>query len=168
MPKGKPVVVRRWGPQEDQAVILYATGTITRPELARQFGWTEDRVANILADERANAIREDLREKVKEALLVDVKDQLPNLVQLSANVLRKTLQAEISPIHPAKANQDRVALAVLKGMGYLLEESGSGPQGGLTLSPEQHSALVAALDRANQAREIDVMPTLPAEIIENG
>lgn len=162
--KGK-AMVRSWGAMEDQIVLLYATGHFTHKDLGNRFEIASDQVKRILGDPRAEEIRALAREKIREGLVRGVEDELPQLASYAVQCIKRTLMAEISPTHVAKANQDRVALKVLTGIGYLRED-GTTPEGGITLSPEQHKSLIDAIDRSNRVKQADGVEEMPAEVVE--
>lgn len=147
-----------WTVRHDQICLLRATGTSER-ELAKTFNLARSTISNIVNDPRGQKIIELTRQKLRERIVEDVESQLDLATKASIKVLRRTLEADISPIHQAKANQDRVALKMLQGRGFLRTEQ-PGQGGGFQMAPEQFDRLVSAMAKADAAQGIDPFSSL--------
>lgn len=146
-------VVKSWTTLEDQIVILSSTGHFSELTLAQNFNVSVPYVKKVLSDPRAQVVLATVRDKIRENLVHSVEGELTYLASKAVQVLKVTLEAELPATHDAKPNQDKVALAVLKGMGYLGEEANKGG-GGLQLSPEQHSSLLAAIEKSDRVAKM--------------
>ena len=142
-----------WPLRNDQ-IVLSVLGGRDREEVAEEHGLTHQQISNIVNDPRAQEIISAARARIKEVLLEDIEDQLDLSAQLSLKVIRRTLEADISPVHKAKSNQDRVALKLLAGRGFLRTESRDGEQG-LQMSADQHKRLLEGMEKAMRVRAID-------------
>jgi hypothetical protein len=154
--KKSKAVEKPWPLWKDQVVLFYMSG-MTQEEVATHMSgighkMTRQSVSNILKDPRAGEIIAAARSKFKEVLIEGIGDELDVASKLALKAIKKTLEAEIHPIHQAKANQDRVALKVLSGRGFLREDSRN-EDAGLQVPPDQFERLVKAMERSNRARE---------------
>lgn len=144
---------------EVQVVLLDMTGFFTAEDLAERFKKSVVTIQRRLRDPQAETIRAEARQKIKEKTEQEVIDEIPNLVKLAVKALKRTLEADITAVHKAKANQDKVALAVLTGSGLLKPETADeDKQGGLRMSPEQHKDIIAALEKSAKVRELHAIP----------
>ena len=148
-----------WPVRNDQIVLLLLAG-MPQKEVAAQFEMTRQMISRIANDPRAEEIIRSAREAISEKLLDGIEDELDAATRLSMKVIRRTLDADISPVHKAKANQDRVAVSVLRGRGYLSQE-GRSEEGGFKVSPAQFDRLVGALAKADAAKKIDPFENIP-------
>lgn len=148
-----------WSPQFEQVVLLYVTG-MPVSTIAKKFKLRASHVEEILAHEKARDIIESARRKLREKIQEDIGADLDNISKLATQRLRETLEASIPPLHRAKINQDRVALQILEGRGFLNESPGR--LGGIRISPEQLTKLVAAMEKAQLA---GVSELLPVEVV---
>jgi hypothetical protein len=148
----KTSLTKGWTAIEDQIVILWSTGHFSETALAEKFNLPAPYVKQVLKDPRAETTRMLVRDRIRENLVQSVEGELTYLASKAVQVIKQTLEAEISPLHQAKGNQDKVALAVLKGMGYLGDGENRGA-GGLQLSPEQHSALLKAIEKSDRVAQ---------------
>lgn len=139
--------------RNDQIVLrVLATGSLK--DVAKEFELTAQQISVICNDPRGEEILRAARERVREKLLEGIEDQLDVAAKASLAVIKKTLDADIHPFHKAKPNQDRVALKVLGGRGFLRGD----PQGdgaGYQISEDQFSRLVKAMQASDKVREID-------------
>lgn len=146
-------LVSTWPLRNDQIVLrVLATGSLK--DVAKEFSLTAQQISVICNDPRGEEIIRAARERLREKLLEGIEDQLDVAAQASLKVLQRTLKADISPMHKAKPNQDRVALKILGGRGFLHGDP-QGDGGGTQLSEEQFSRLVSAMKASDAVRGID-------------
>lgn len=149
-----------------QIVLLHMTGQFTVEALTKSFGITPRRIAKILEDPKADQIRKGAKERIHAKLNQEVADQFPELLRLATRSLRRTLIADISPTHGMKANQDRVALEILKGYG-ILKPPDDGREYGITLDSAQYSGLVHAIEASARVQEIQALPETTYEEVDS-
>lgn len=167
MPKNVNLA-QSWSLRNDQIVLLALSGTMNQRELGEAFGISHQQISNILSDPRAEEIITVARTKLQEHLVKDIEDQLDLASQAAVRVIKRTLDADIAPKHRAKSNQDRVAIATLRGRGYLKEE-GKGGDSGFQVPAEQFNAFMEAMKKADKAQEINPFEgqeVLEAELVE--
>lgn len=154
-----------WPLRNDQIVLLLLGG-MKQKEVAEQFGLTPQAVSKISLDPRAVEIIEHARESITEKLLSTMDDQMTHAARLAIKCIRRTLEADIQPVHKAKGNQDRVATAVLRGRGFLTQETPEGERS-LQMTPAQYDRLMGAIEKSDAARNIDPFTNIPdAEVVE--
>ena len=169
MPKNVNMA-QSWSLRNDQIVLLALSGTMNQRELGEAFGISHQQISQILRDPRAEEIITVARTKLQESLVESIEDQLDLASQAAVRVIKRTLEADIAPKHRAKPNQDRVAIATLRGRGFLKEE-GKGGDSSFQVPADQFEAFVKALKKADAASEIDPFAgqeVLEAEIVEIG
>ena len=158
----------RWPIRNDQIVMMRISGA-TQDEVAAAFGISKRQVRNIEQDPRAQEIVAQAKAKVQEKLIETMDEDLDLTAKLSLRVLRRTLEADINPIHQAKANQDRTAIALLRGRGFLSKDGESNQQG-FQMSTEQSDKLLAAIAKSDRAAKVNPFepPTIevPCEVVE--
>jgi len=157
MPPGTALI--DWPAWKDQ-VVLWSLGGRTQAEIVEILAAggrkiTRQGISKIINDPRAEEVIKIYRAKLREGLMETIHDELDVASQLALKAIKRTLEADIAPIHKAKPNQDKVALKVLAGRGFLREESRTSEQG-LHVPPDAFSRLVDAMDRADAAKEIVV------------
>ena len=135
-------------------IVLMLLGGAKQKEVAKEFGLSRQRISKIAEDPRAEAVIQKARESITDKLLGDIDDQLDLASRLSMKVIRRTLAADISPTHKAKGNQDRVAVSILRGRGFLSKDGESGEKG-FQITPAQFDRLTEALAKADEAKKID-------------
>lgn len=159
-----------WPPWKDVLVLRAFSGQESLKALAREFKVPYRVAQRVIADPRAEELRIRTRERIRENIMDSVEDQLDESTRKAVEVIRRTLNAEITAFHPAKANQDRVALKVLEGRGFLSTDRGQG--GGLSMSEEQFDRLLAAIQKSDTASRVDPFsvreetPVVEAEVVE--
>lgn len=160
---------RQWPVRNDQIVALAAVGVPSR-DIAKQFGMSKGNVNRIVNDPRGQAMLTQLRQRWREKILEDIEGGLDVASKLAVKAVLKTLKADIPASKQAKANQDRVAIKILQGRGFLPGSDGSGDDGGLRMSDEQFGRLVGAIEKSSRVQEIDPFEgrVLPAEVVEEG
>ncbi len=162
---GKTTNLAQSWPVRNDMIVLMLLGGATQKDVAEQFKLTKQHISKIANDPRAEAVIQQAREKITENLLGDMEEQLDLSSRLSAKVLNRTLNADISPVHKAKGNQDRVAVAILRGRGFLSQEDRADQ--GLKISPVQFDRIAKALAKADEAQKIDPFAGIPeAEVVE--
>ncbi len=145
--------VSSWPLRNDQIVLrVLAVGRIKT--VAEEFGLSVQQITNICKDPRGEEIIRAARERLREKLLENIEDQLDVAAKASLEVIKKTLDADIGVFHKAKANQDRVALKILGGRGFLRGDDRV-DGGGTQLSEEQFGRLVKAMKASDEVRAID-------------
>ena len=144
----------RWGIKNDQIVLMSLMPGMNHAEVARQFGCTRQHVSQLVKDPRAGEIIEIAKRKLREHLIEGIEGELDVMARLAVKVIRKTLEADIDPLHGAKANQDRQASKLLEGRGFLREE-GKGAEGGMQMSQDQFERLMKGMEKADEVRGID-------------
>ena len=138
-------LAQEWPVRNDQIVLLLLGG-MTQKEFAN--------------DSRALEVITAAREAITEKLLSDMDDQMTHAARLAIKSVRRTLEADISPVHKAKGNQDRVAVAVLRGRGFLTQENNEGEKS-FVVTPAQFDRLVGSLAKADEAKKIDPFADIP-------
>ena len=156
-------LAQEWPLRNDQIVLLALSGTMTQEEIGEIFGMTRQNVALILKHDRAKEIIQIARARLRENLVDTIEGELDLASRAAVEVIKRTLNADISPVHKAKPNQDRVAVALLRGRGFMREE-GKGAEGGLQVPADQFANFVESLRKADAAREID--PFAGQEVID--
>ncbi len=141
-------------------IVLMLLGGAKQADVAKEFGLTRQAVSKIAKDPRAEEVIRQARETITDKLLGDIDDQLDLASRLSMKVIRRTLAADISPTHKAKGNQDRVAVSILRGRGFLSKDGESGEQG-FHITPAQFDRLTEALAKADAAKKIDPFEGIP-------
>jgi hypothetical protein len=166
-------IERAWPLWKEQAVFLVLAGN-TQQEvvdiLSKQgINVTRQAISAMMKTDEAKSLVRVVKEKFRENLLESIEDQLDAAAKLALRSVKRTLSAEISPTHKAKPNQDRVAIKVLQGRGFLSVESETkniAPQ----VPPEIWGKLVGALEKSARVGDVDVFansgPVVEAEIIE--
>ena len=161
-------VAERWPLRNDQIVLMILAGSPAR-EVAAAYGLSERQVSSIFTDPRAADIKRLARERLQEKILETIEDELDVTSKLAVQVIKRTLEADIAPVHKAKANQDRVAIKVLQGRGFLRSED-RGAGAGFQVTNDQFDKLLTALGKADEAKNIDpfARPTIiEAELIDS-
>jgi hypothetical protein len=163
-------VEKSWPAWKDQVVLLHLLGGKTQKEIAEALTEsgrkiTRQAVSAILRDPRAEELMRSTRARFQDAMIESIHDELDVASKLALKVVKRTLKANISPTHKAKANQDRVALKVLSGRGFLREET-KGESAGLQVPADQWDKISKALEQSDRAKEIEVVTIQDAEIIE--
>lgn len=151
-----------WSARNDHIVLLYELAGLTQKEIGDRFGLSPQTISGIINDPRAAEIKETARKELRQRILNTVEDELTAMQKLSVKVLKKTLEADISPIHGAKPNQDRVALDLLKGMGFLSKEQ-ERDGGGLTMTNEQFERFMEGIQKSDEAAQVDPFSVREAE-----
>jgi len=156
-----------WPLWKERVVILYMSG-MTQQQVADHMEslghkLTRQAVSAIVRDPRAEELVEAAKAKFRETLITTIGEELDTASQLAVRAIKRTLEAEIHPIHQAKANQDRVAMKLLTGRGFLRED-GHGEEAGYRIPPEQFGKLVKALEKSNRAKETQEL--MPAEVVD--
>ena len=154
-----------WPVRNDQ-IVLMLLGGMTQAAVGREYNLSRQAIAKIAKDPRAEEIIQRARETITEKLLGDMDEQLDLASRLSMKVIRRTLNADISPTHKAKGNQDRVAVSILRGRGFLSRESETGEKG-FMITPAQFDRLTEALSKADAAKKIDPFAEIPeVQVVE--
>lgn len=141
-----------WPLRNDQ-IVMMALGGMKQRAIAEQFDISHQAVSVIIRHPKAEEIIRIAKAKLQEKLVETIDEKLGLTARLAVKVIKKTLDADISPIHKAKANQDRVAIALLRGRGYLRQEGQDGA-GGFQVSPEQFDKLTTAMRKSDEAQQI--------------
>ena len=152
-------LAQNWPVRNDQIVLLLLGG-MTQQEVADQYKLTRQAVSKIARDPRAAEIITHAREAITEKLLADMDDQMTHAARLAIKCIRRTLEADITPTHKAKGNQDRVAVAMLRGRGFLSQETNEGERSFL-ISPAQFDRLVGAMEKSDEAKKINPFEVIP-------
>ena len=158
-----------WPLRNDQ-IVLMALGGVKQREIGEVFGLSHQQISLIIRDDRAKEIIEITRAKLRKNLTKGIEDELTLMAQASLKVLKKTLDADMGATHRAKPNQDRVAVAILRGRGFLREE-GREEGSALQVPEEQFAKFMEAMQKAGRVREIDPFEgqeVLEAEVVEVG
>lgn len=155
-----------WSARNDMIVMMAFSGHYTNGQIGEKFGITAAQVGNIVNDPRAKEVLDIARHRLREKLMEDIEDQLDLTAKASLKVLKRTIKANISPMHKAKINQDRVALKLLQGRGFLSTEARREEEG-TKMSDDQFNALVAAIEKSDRAKQIPVLEDLEAEVVED-
>ena len=154
-----------WPLRNDQIVLL-VLGGMKQKEVAKEYNLTPQAVSKIIRDPRAEEVLTHARDAVLEKMLSGMDDQMTHAARLAIKCVRRTLEADITPTHKAKGNQDRVAVAVLRGRGFLSQETNEGERSFL-ISPAQFERLVGAMEKSDEAKKINPFESIPeAEAVE--
>ncbi len=153
-----------WPLRNDQ-IVLSVLGGRKQREVAEEHGLTHQQISNIIRHPKAEEIIAIARNKLRDKLLGEMEDKMDLAAQASLKVLQKTLNADISPVHKAKSNQDRVALKILSGRGFLRAEE-RGEDGGLQMTGDQHKRLMEGLAKASRVRQIDPYEDKEIPVVE--
>lgn len=156
--------IKNWKSRHTTVIALSVLGE-SNEAIAEKTGYTPQRVSQILNDPKGLELREEMEQRFRENLTEDVASRLERLAVKAVDALEETLSANISAIHKAKPNQDRVALKILEGQGHLRSEGTPG-SGGIQLPPEMAGAFLKAIERANRVQEINALPQLEAEVTD--
>jgi len=142
------------------------TGT-SAADVATQFKMSVRNVNMIFTDPRAGEIKKVAKARFQERVIETIEEELDVAAKLAVKVIKRTLNADISPMHKAKANQDRVAVKTLQGRGFF--QAGDRSNGtGYQVTPEQFDKLMSALGKADEAQGIDPFASIPeAEVLSD-
>jgi hypothetical protein len=140
---------------EQIVMFVLANPDLTYNQIGLVFGMSGENVRVIVKSNEGKEIITQARRRLREKLLESAEEQLDLQAKLAVKALQRTLEADISPTHKAKANQDRVATKVLQGRGLLKSGPDSGNKGGYQMSPEMFDRLERALSKADMAAGID-------------
>lgn len=152
--------VKKWTLRNEQIIIMRMAGA-TQEEIGKAFGISRKAVERIEKHPQAAIVEEEMRAALRERLLDDIESQLDQATRDSMKAIMVTVGAEMSAFHPAKSNQDRVALKVLEGRGYLGKEKND--EGSVTLSSEQFSVLIEQMKKSDAAQQIDPFADRPVD-----
>ena len=144
--------IQSWPLRNDRIVLMVLAGMPVK-EVAKSFGLSQQMISIIVADPRAEEIGRIARARLQEKLIDTIEEELDQMARMATEKLKATLQADIGAVHKAKPNQDRVAVKILEGRGFLKKERGA--TGGLQIPKELYGKLVEAMEKANKAAEID-------------
>lgn len=153
-------LARAWSETDQKIVEMHFILGISIPEIADSLKVPRRLVKRTVEDPRTKELVKSARQKILERTSRDMTERVGHMVDGlradAAKALAKTLEAEISPLHKAKPNQDRVALKVLQGTGDLVDKSET-ERGGITLSDDQFDRLLEGLSKADrvQAQKVD-------------
>ena len=154
-----------WPLRNDQIVLL-VLGGMKQKEVAKEYNLTPQAVSKIIRDPRAEEVLTHARDAILEKMLSGMDDQMTHSARLAIKCVRRTLEADIGPTHKAKGNQDRVAIAMLRGRGFLSQETNEGERNFL-ISPAQFERLVGAMEKSDEAKKINPFESIPeAEAVE--
>ena len=143
--------IKNWKPVHTQIVMQSITG-VSNKALAKQTGYTEVRISQILNDPQALALQRDVQKSLRLKMEEDIEDKLLVLAEASVRRLDETLSTEFAPGSKAKNQQDNIAVSVLKGTGFLSKDfSGNEASDRPPLDERLAERLVTALERSNEA-----------------
>lgn len=153
-------------------VLMHFVGGISHREIADHFDLSKSHVSNICRDPRAQQVIDEARTATREKLLGDIEARLDAAAHGAVRVIERTLDADISPVHKAKPNQDRVAIKVLEGRGHL-NRDGNKESAGFQISGDQFERLMTGLKSGTRIQNIDPfeepeIEDADFEVIENG
>ena len=141
--------VQSW-PLRNDEIVLKVMADIPVVDVAKAYNMTPQNVTKIIRDPRAQEIIKLARSKFQEKLVQETEEKLGLLSKLSVDALKVTLEEEMEATAKAKPNQDRVAMKILEGRGFLkVDKSGST---GLQVPVEIWDKLVDGLRKADEVQ----------------
>lgn len=135
-------------------VSLHIAGNPNK-KIAAAVGITPERVSQVLSDPQAIAVIQRVKNSMRLKMEEDIEDKLVVLASESVDRIAETITHEFLPGSDEHEHQDRVAIKVLQGTGFLKKESPEG--GGKTRevpSTRLLERLASALEKANTAVEL--------------
>lgn len=154
-------LAKPWSDTDQKIVEMHFILGIPKNEIAQSLSVPRRLVQRTINDPRTKELVKAARQKILERTSRDMDERVGHMVRGlrtdAAKALGRTLEADISPLHKAKPNQDRVALKVLQGTGDLVDKSEAEP-GGITLTDDQFDRLLEGLQKADrvQAQSVEV------------
>jgi hypothetical protein len=163
-PTDNPLI--HWSPRHDQVLALHIAG-YTHEGIALATDFSIGHIRRILRDPRAERALEVLRRRMMGNVLVHVEDRLKALAPLAVDNITETIEGDFENGTKAKIHQDDVSFELLARVGFGRKEL-AGDKGGVQLPPEEAKRFVDAIEKANRAREIHMMPETDVEVVESG
>lgn len=150
-PDDKPI--QHWSPSHDQVVMYHLYG-MSNVEIGATVGYSRWHVEKILRDPRAQNAKEVLRKRILGGAMAQIEERMGALGIQSIKNIAKTIEDTTAELGTrAKKHQDDVSFELLSRIGF----GRKGPEseaGGIHLPKEEAQQLVAAIEKANTAREI--------------
>ena len=155
-PTSDPIV--HWQPRHDRVVMLHIYG-LTPDAIADDTGYTAPAVRRILKDPRAQRALEVLRQRMLGNAMQTIQDRMTGLGIKAVKNISDTIDQDFDHGTKAKIHQDDVSFELLARIGFgRKDQTAQGGGGGIQLPKEEAQQLVAAVAKANRAREIHAMP----------
>lgn len=122
-------------------------------DIAAEVGMTMPGVGRVLKDPRAQRAIEALRKRMLGNAMQTIQDRMTGMGIQAVKNIRTTINGTFEDGTKAKMHQDDVSFELLARIGFGRKESSS-DGAGIQLPKEEARALVAAVEKANKAREI--------------
>lgn len=145
---------QKWGPKHDQVVFLHCLG-YDNILIAAELGIGKMYVSKLLRDPIAQRKILEFRRKTQQKLIDGVEGRLLRLADESVKRLEETMEEAFEPGTRAKEHQDKTALALLRGTGFLKSEVVKEKEVN-TLTKDQAELLHSAISKSMSFREVEV------------
>ena len=142
-----------WAEKHDAIVYEHLRG-LGDSDIAKRFGLSMKQVRAVLARPEALAIESAFRQQIAEKISDSVGERLIHATTRAVEVIEQTLEEDLTPGTAAKAHQDRVAIKVLEGQGFLTKD-GEASRAGESLTPHDVNRLVEALTKADESKRLN-------------
>lgn len=139
-------------PHHERIVLLHFAG-YKAPAISEAVGLSEGQIGEVIRSEWAQGFLEQLRGRLRENILDTLAGRMLEMADRAVTNLKTTVDADISPLHPAKSHQDRVSIKLLEDLGLLGRTSGGAEEGGNKIHEGAADRLASALEKANRIRE---------------
>lgn len=146
---------QKWGPKHDQVVFLHCLG-YDNILIAAELGIGKMYVSKLLRDPQAQRKILEFRKKTQKNLIEGVEGRLLRLADESVKRLEETMGEQFELGTRAKEHQDKTALSLLRGTGFLKSEVVKEKQVD-SLTTEQANLLQSAINKSMQFREAEVV-----------
>ena len=155
--------VQEWPIRNDDIVLKVLAGVPVKI-VADAYKMTPQNVSKICNNPKAAEIVKLARAKFQEKLVQSNEEKLGLLSNMAVDRLKTTLETDLPATAKAKPNQDRVALKILEGRGFLkVDKSGSA---GLQVPMEVWDKLMDGLKKSDEAMQIDPFEEAEFEVVE--
>lgn len=166
------VVVKNWGPKHELCVALHIADK-RNYEIAVILGWTKEYVSMVLNMPQAQAEIRRAILKIREISGAEVEGRVQQHAETAVKRVGETLDAEFLVGTRSKEHQDRTALKILEGTGYLPGKKDE-ERGGISekLTAPLVEKLAASLELAAKAKMLANKEEEPVdadfEVLEDG
>jgi len=145
--------LKNWKPRHENVVMLHLGGW-NNIAIANYTRMTPERIYQILQTPQAQALIASQMDRIRERFGSDVSDKLLKLTEISVNRVSETLEQDFIPGTDAKKHQDKVALEIMKGKGFLNGADPSAVNHEQKVSVSLLEKFTNALERANEAKSL--------------
>ncbi len=163
-PSDDPLV--HWHARHDNVIILHLTG-YTPTGIAEATGFSLGHINRIIKDPRAQKAIETARRKLFGRAIYTIRERMVSLGVQAIKNISDTIDGDFEDGTKAKRHQDGVSFELLSRIGFGRSDAGEEGKTGIQLPPEEAKRLVAAIEKANKAREIHVTAVeVEAEVVD--